>query len=109
MTVLFEAGDACLDQQENTLHLIGDVDVVQAADIAQAGLAWLSNGKGKDLGIRLDLSQVRSPSTAALSILLQWVRRCHEGGIRVNALTLSLPLQQLASLAELDDVIAMPS
>lgn len=106
MTALFSHPDVNVTAEDATLRVVGDVDVTLAADLAVSGIKWLHATQNRV--VTLDFSQVNKASSVAISVLFEWLRACQAGGIKVQAIYFSAPLQRLASLAELDDLIAHP-
>ncbi|MCW4148347.1 STAS domain-containing protein [Halomonas sp. 18H] len=106
MTVIFTDRHVSLHQQADGLSVQGDVDIASAAALAAEGARWLASQKPET--VAFDFSKVATPRNVALSVLLQWLRTCHEYRIRVTSIALSAPLQRLAELAELDALIRAP-
>ncbi|WP_075879129.1 STAS domain-containing protein [Vreelandella massiliensis] len=107
MSALFSEQDVVLEQYEQTLSLSGDVGTSVAADLAAAGGEWI---KGTSLdALRINFDGVEKASSAALSVLLQWLRMCQQRHINVISVSLSAPLQRLADLAELDALLQDPT
>ena len=100
MSILFSRQGVQLEQRGDTLWVSGDVDATTAAGVAAAGNQWLAGTANRELNINLE--KVGKASSAALSILLQWVRTCRQREIALLSVALSLPLRRLADLAELD-------
>lgn len=106
MTVIFTDRDVSLHQQADGLSVQGDVDIASAAALAAEGARWLASQQPET--VAFDFSEVATPRNVALSVLLQWLRTCHQHRIRVTSIVLSAPLQRLAELAELDALIQAP-
>lgn len=107
MTTLFTHPSVLARVDDATLLVEGDVDVTLAADLAASGVKWLN--ATSLTSISLDFSRVNKASSVAISVLFEWLRCCQNRGIETHAIHLSPPLQRLASLAELDDLIARPA
>ncbi|AJY51163.1 MULTISPECIES: STAS domain-containing protein [Halomonadaceae] len=107
MTTLFSGPGVTVDAEDATLQVVGDVDVTLAADLAASGVAWLKQAELTSL--TLDFSRVEKASSAAISVLFEWLRACRQREIKVQAIRFSAPLRRLASLAELDALIDHPS
>lgn len=103
MSILFSHQGVQLEQHADTLWVSGDVDATTAAGVAAAGNQWLENTANRELNINFE--KVGKASSAALSILLQWVRSCRQRGIVLLSVALSSPLKRLAVLAELDALL----
>ncbi|SDN21047.1 STAS domain-containing protein [Vreelandella arcis] len=106
MTVIYTDRDVSLHHQADGLSVRGDVDVTSAAALAAEGSRWLVSQL--PAAVSFDFSDVATPRNVALSVLLQWLRTCHQQHIDVTAIALSAPLERLAGLAELDALIKSP-
>jgi len=106
VTAIFTDRDVSLCQRADGLSVQGDVDVTSAAALAAEGSRWLA--AHHPAAITFDFSEVDTPRNVALSVLLQWLRICHQHRINVISITLSAPLMRLAELAELDALINAP-
>ncbi|NDL69611.1 STAS domain-containing protein [Vreelandella alkaliphila] len=107
MTVLLAQPNLSLTAQSHSLVIKGDVHVNAAAEVAAAGVKWLK--KAALTNVAFDFSGVNKASSAAISVLFEWLRACHSQGIVVQSIALSAPLERLASLAELDALIKSPN
>ncbi len=107
MTVLLAQPNLSLTAQSHTLVVKGDVHVNAAAEMAAAGVKWLQTTALT--GVAFDFADVTKASSAAISVLFEWLRACHARGIVIQSITLSSPLERLASLAELDALIKSPN
>ena len=107
MTVLFSRPSVTVSVENTTLLVEGDVEVSLAADLAACGVKWLKQAELPSL--TLDFSRVEKASSAAISVLFEWLRACRQREIKVQAIRFSAPLRRLASLAELDALIDHPS
>ncbi|MGY4878079.1 STAS domain-containing protein [Vreelandella aquamarina] len=103
MSILFSRQGVQLEQRNDTLWVSGDVDATTAAGVAAAGSQWLAGTASRELNISFE--KVGKASSAALSILLQWVRACRQQEITLLSVALSPPLRRLADLAELDALL----
>ena len=107
MTALFKHSNVTVNVEGAALVVVGDVDVTLAADLAASGVKWLQ--ATEHTSVIFDFSQVGKASSVAISVLFEWLRACQARGINVQAIYFSAPLQRLASLAELDDLIEHPA
>ncbi|MDN6179552.1 MAG: STAS domain-containing protein [Halomonas subglaciescola] len=108
MTALFSRqGIALTAQDDNTLEVSGNLGEGTAAALAGAGERWLEN-VAAPAALTLDFRGVDRASSAAISVLLQWLRACRTRHIRVEDILLSEPLSRLARLAELDTLFDNP-
>jgi phospholipid transport system transporter-binding protein len=107
VTTLFSHPSVDVTAKGATLCIVGDVDVTLAAELAASGVKWLH--ATQDTSVTLDFRQVNKASSVAISVLFEWLRACQASGIKVDAIYFSAPLKRLASLAELDDLIANPT
>lgn len=106
MTLLLSQSSVTLEALERALKVTGDVDVNAAAELAAVGVKWL---KASALdGVAFDFTGVSMASSVAISVLFEWMRTCNSQQIAVESILLSAPLMRLASLAELDELIAHP-
>lgn len=106
MTLLLSRSSVSLEALEQTLKVSGEVDVNAAAELAAAGIKWLKSNGLSD--VVFDFTGVSTASSVVISVLFEWLRTCHQLQIVVKAIALSAPLARLASLAELDELIAHP-
>ncbi|GHC20146.1 STAS domain-containing protein [Aidingimonas halophila] len=104
MTLLLNAQGARLSAMEQRLVVSGDVDFDVATVIADAGRQWLvacpPNGE-----IELDFGGVDRVSSAALSVMLEWMRCAVDAGLTVRTVILSPPLRRLTEVASLDALL----
>ena len=107
MTALFSRPDVTVSVEGATLVVEGDVEVNLAADLAASGVKWLKHTGLTS--VSLDFSRVEKASSAAISVLFEWLRICRQRGIQIQAILFSAPLRRLASLAELDALIDQPA
>ncbi|WP_346798883.1 STAS domain-containing protein [Halomonas sp. Bachu 37] len=109
MSVLLDLQSSRLEVNEpDTIMVVGDVHVLAASRLAEAGNDWLSQ-LPREGHVVLDFSRVEKASTAALSVLLQWVRAARRRHLSITAIILSSPLRRLSALADitplLDEVV----
>ncbi|MDR5898092.1 STAS domain-containing protein [Halomonas vilamensis] len=107
MTALFSELAVSLEQQNDTLSVSGDVGTNVATALAAAGSKWIAETSLNALHINFE--GVEKPSSAAISVLLQWLRLCQQRHIDILSVSLSTPLQRLAHLAELDALLQNPT
>ncbi|HAA46201.1 MAG: anti-sigma-factor antagonist (STAS) domain-containing protein [Halomonas sp. 54_146] len=107
MTALFSSPSVNVSVKDTTVSVVGDVDVTLAAELAASGVKWLQTTELTT--VTFDFSAVDKASSVAISVLFEWLRICQQRAINVHAIRFSAPLQRLASLAELDDLIAHPA
>ncbi|GKW48391.1 STAS domain-containing protein [Halomonas sp. NCCP-2165] len=104
MTLLLEARGVRLSAEGERLRVDGEVDFDVAAPLAAAGSDWLASlTSGRRVVI--DLGGVDRVSSAALSVLLQWLRDSRGAGVEVDEVALSEPLARLTRLADLDALL----
>lgn len=106
MSALFSEQGVVLEQQEQTLSLKGDVGTGVAAALAAEGGQWIA--ETSHAALRINFDGVEKASSAAISVLLQWLRMCRQHDIDLLSVSLSAPLQRLANLAELDALLKDP-
>lgn len=104
MTLLLETQGVSLSAEDHRLRVAGDVDFEAAAPLAAAGSDWLA-GLAPGTRVVIDLSGVDRVSSAALSMLLQWLRDSRRAGAKVSGVELSDPLARLTRLADLDALL----
>lgn len=104
MTPLLSLASVSLQGNGHTLVVTGDLEINAAVELAAAGMTWL---KTNDLQVAaFDFTGVGKASSVAISVLFEWLRTCHRQNITIESIQLSAPLSRLASLAELDELIA---
>ncbi len=108
MSLLLEQQGARLEVIDDGLRVSGRVDFSAAADLAAAGSGWLAN---QPAGSRVvvDLQGVVGVSSAALSMVLEWMRRSRVAGLELCPVRLSGPLQRLTEVAGLDRLLPVAS
>ncbi|WNK21401.1 STAS domain-containing protein [Halomonas piscis] len=107
MTTLFSRRGVALAAVGEALVVSGDLGTGVAAALADTGERWLERAEAASL--TLDLSGVERASSAAISVLLQWLRVCRRRGVVVSEVRLSAPLRRLTTLAELDALFDHPA
>ena len=103
MSKLFSYQGVELEQRGDTLWVSGGVDATTAAALAAAGSHWLANTSQREL--RISFEGVDKANSAALSVLLEWLRISRQYALKVSAVELSTPLRRLADLAELETLL----
>lgn len=101
MSLLLEAGSSRLEADGTILAVTGGVDFDGAAELASAGCQWLAKQPANS-PVTLDLGGVDRVSSAAISVLLEWLRAASKQRLTVQAVELSAPLHRLAEIAGLD-------
>lgn len=107
MTTLFSQQGVSLTAQDKALEVSGSLSEGAAAALADAGEHWLEHSGQSAL--TLDFRGVDRASSAAISVLLQWLRACRRRQLTVEQVLLSEPLRRLSSLTELDDLFDQPN
>lgn len=103
MTTLLD-GDARLEADGNVLCVLGEADFTVAATLAATGCEWLHR-QAEGSRIRFDLSRVDQASSAALSVMLEWLRCARRRQLMVESVRLSSPLSRLTAMAGLDRLL----
>ncbi|MCB8889712.1 STAS domain-containing protein [Vreelandella malpeensis] len=106
MIELVNASGVSLSQRDDTLFVEGDMSIHAAAPVAAAGVEWLE--KAQTPSVTFDFTGVTSASSAALSVLFEWLRGCERRALPVERIALSSPLMRLAAFAELEALILDP-
>lgn len=104
MTPLLECGQVTLEARSYGLAVQGDVGFDTAAALAGAGSAWLREQPTGALVI-LDLTGIEHVSSAALSVLLEWLRQARSMSVVIQSVELSTPLARLTAVAGLDALL----
>lgn len=97
-------GDARLDASDGVLSASGEAGFDVAASLATAGCEWLRQ-QPEGSHVRFDLSQVNQASSAALSVMLEWLRCARRQQLVVEAVQLSPPLSRLTDMAGLERLL----
>lgn len=103
MSQLFYQHGIELDHHDQTLWVTGPVGATTAAALAAAGNAWLASTSSRALHINFE--SVDMASSAALSVLLEWMRVSRQYSLCIESVALSAPLRRLADLAELETLL----
>jgi phospholipid transport system transporter-binding protein len=104
MSLLLEAGDSRLGAEGTTLSVTGGVDFEGAAELANTGSQWLAQ-QPPGSTVVLDLGGVDRISSAAISVMLEWLRVAEAKRLTVQAVELSPPLLRLAEVAGIDSLL----
>lgn len=107
MSTLLDRPNVSLAEQPDGLVVSGDLSMNAAADVAAAGVSWLRTTRATS--VQFDFSGVDGVSSAALSVMFEWLRASQVRQLPVSAIVLSPPLQRLATLAELEPLMAQHS
>ncbi|MEC9483931.1 MAG: STAS domain-containing protein [Halomonas sp.] len=103
MTILLD-GPARLEANGDVLAASGEADFEVAAALASRGCEWLQT-QARDARVHLDLSGVDRPSSAALSVMLEWLRCAQRQRLVVGSVRLSPSLYRLTAMAGLDRLL----
>lgn len=103
MSKLFSHQGVELEQRGDILWVSGGVDAATAAALASAGSQWLANTSSREL--RISFEGVDKASSAALSVLLEWMRISRQYSLSIVSVDLSVPLRRLADMAELETLL----
>jgi len=106
MSVLLEHRDSRLAADAGRLAVSGEVDFAGAAAMAEAGSQWLAEQPAGS-EVVFDLQGVGRVSSAALSVLLEWMRQARDAEVTVSAVYLSASLRRLTRVAELDTLLPL--
>lgn len=103
MTTLLE-GAARLEVKDGILVASGEAGFDMAAALAEKGCEWLVQ-QPRDSHVGFDLSSVDQASSAALSVMLEWLRCARRRQLTVACVSLSPPLSRLTAMAGLDQLL----
>nr|WP_239031427.1 MULTISPECIES: STAS domain-containing protein [unclassified Modicisalibacter] len=79
----------------------GDADFEVAAALAARGCEWLET-RPSGSAVCFDLCGVSRVSSAAISVVLEWLRCARRQQLEVTTVRLSVPLARLTDMAGLD-------
>ncbi|MCP1366719.1 STAS domain-containing protein, partial [Halomonas sp. BBD48] len=97
-------GAARLEVNANVLVASGEAGFDMAAALAEKGCGWLmQQPQGSE--VVFDLSGVDQASSAALSVMLEWLRCAHRRQLSVVEVRLSAPLSRLTAMAGLEQLL----
>ncbi|WP_027966503.1 STAS domain-containing protein [Halomonas halocynthiae] len=105
MSVLLEAESSRLEVKGSALAVTGSVDFDGAAELASAGSEWLALQPASSC-VAFDFGGVSRVSSAAISVMLEWLRKARVQHLTVQSVELSPSLQRLAEIAGLDSQLA---
>ncbi|GHE22510.1 STAS domain-containing protein [Halomonas urumqiensis] len=108
MTPLLEAHGVRLKALDSCLVVTGEVDFEIATRLAEAGGEWL-NAQPAGNGVVFDFTGVGCVSSAALSVLLEWIRRVRAQELELTSVRLSPALRRLTDVAGLDRLLPLES
>lgn len=106
MKALLDQDDARLEVSDNVLAASGEADFDGAAALAASGCEWL-RGQAEGSAVCFDLRGVDRPSSAALSVMLEWLRCARQQRLDVASVRLSPPLARLTVMAGLDRLLPL--
>ncbi|MBZ9568116.1 STAS domain-containing protein [Modicisalibacter tunisiensis] len=104
MTLLLEQAGARLEVRDMTLLASGEADFDVATALAAQGREWL-DAQAAGARVRFDLTGVNRASSAALSVMLEWLRCARRGQLEVAGVCLSAPLARLTAMAGLEPLL----
>ncbi|MBZ9557182.1 MULTISPECIES: STAS domain-containing protein [unclassified Modicisalibacter] len=90
-----------VDEESATLAASGDADFEVAAALAARGCEWLET-RPSGSAVCFDLCGVSRVSSAAISVVLEWLRCARRQQLEVTTVRLSVPLARLTDMAGLD-------
>jgi len=108
VSVLLDRDGVRLIVQGQALVTSGEADFDVAANLAASGREWLGAQVSGSV-VRFDLSGVDRASSAAISVMLEWLRCARAGGLEVESVRLSEPLARVSSLAGIDHLLPTPA
>ncbi|WP_136067004.1 STAS domain-containing protein [Modicisalibacter radicis] len=108
MSVLLDRDGVRLVVRGRTLAASGEADFDVAASLAAAGREWLGAQESGGV-VCFDLKGVNRASSAAISVMLEWLRCARECGLEVESVRLSEPLARVTSLAGIDRLLPSPA
>jgi phospholipid transport system transporter-binding protein len=83
----------------------GELSFVTAARAHAAGCALLQRGVGSEM--RIDCSGIETADSAGLAVLLDWLAVASRRGLPLRFLALPLPLQQLARIGGVSELLGV--
>lgn len=104
MSLLHEAGDSRLEARGAVLSVTGGVDFEGAAELADAGSRWLAQ-QASASAVVFDLGGVDRISSAAISVVLEWLRVARAQRLTVQSVELSAPLYRLAEVVGIERLL----
>ena len=106
MTLLLEHHGARLEVTAEGLRVSGRVGFEAATALAAAGREWLAT-QPEGTRVVFDLCGVAGVSSAALSVVLEWVRATRNSGLALANVRLSHSLRRLTEVAGLDRLLPL--
>ncbi|MFW6346278.1 MAG: STAS domain-containing protein [Halomonas sp.] len=106
MTLLLEHHGARLEVTAEGLRVSGRVGFEVATALAAAGREWLAT-QPDGTRVVFDLCGVAGVSSAALSVVLEWMRSARDSGLTLGKVRLSHALQRLTEVAGLDRLLPL--
>lgn len=83
----------------------GELSFATAASAHAAGCALLQRGAAPE--IRVDCSAIDGADSAGLAVLLDWLAIASRHGVTLRFLALPLPLQQLARIGGVSELLGV--
>ncbi|SDL59380.1 phospholipid transport system transporter-binding protein [Modicisalibacter muralis] len=106
MKVLLDLDGVHLEVDGSVLAASGEADFDAAAALAASGCEWLRE-QPVGSAVCFDLCGVNRASSAALSVMLEWLRCVRDQRLEVEAVRLSPPLARLTAMAGLDRLLSL--
>lgn len=106
MKALLDQDGVHLEVDGNVLAASGEADFDAAAALAASGCEWLREQPAGS-AVHFDLCGVNRASSAALSVMLEWLRCARDQRLKVESVCLSVPLARLTAMAGLDRLLPL--
>lgn len=106
MKALLDQNGVHLEVSGNVLAASGEADFDAAAALAASGCEWLCKQPAGS-AVCFDLCGVDRASSAALSVMLEWLRCARDRRLEVESVRLSPPLARLTAMAGLDRLLPL--
>ena len=106
MKALLDQSGVHLEVESNVLAASGEADFDAAAVLAASGCEWLREQPAGS-AVCFDLRGVNRASSAALSVMLEWLRCARDQCLEVESVSLSPPLARLTAMAGLDRLLPL--
>ena len=91
--------------QNNTFTLTGELDYSNVMSVYHKSLRDLKNLK-KDVNYLFDFSQVKDSNSAAVALIIEWIRHAKQHNNQISFKALSENLISIVKAAGLDHIIS---
>lgn len=90
-----------VERNDDLVEVTGQLTIATAPQAIAAASGYFESGRA----LRFDLGKLRQTDSAALAVLLEWLRKAARMGVTVEYTHVPERLLQLAEISDLEDVL----